>query len=391
MAAVIDVDGHRMPGVGPAGVVTYRGPGIAGRGRRRRLGGGGDRLVAGHASKRRRAVADNLPVRADHAEVAAGEAGVAGAGVGEPEHHVAVGVAPEDVGLAVAVVVADRLDAPVAGDHPHVDDAEAGEPGPGIREVELDVAVGVAPEHAVLADAIEVADLLQRPARAEGAEVNAGEAGEPGAAVGEIDLDVAAAAVAPEDVSLAVAVEVADALNAPAGGDDPDILAGEAGEPGAGVGQVEFHIAVDVAPEDVGLAVVVEIADLLDRPAGRDHAEVLAREASEPGAGVGEVELNVAVAVAPEDVGLAVAVEVADLLDRPAVADEPKRLVRKPSEPAAAIRIVKIDASVGVAPEDVRDAIAVEVVVHDKGAVGYAQDKVFAIARARGRGRQVEL
>src|SRR5579872_3271317 len=182
MAAVIDVDGHRMPGVGPAGVVTYRGPGIAGRGRRRRLGGGGDRLVAGHASKRRRAIADNLPVRADHAEVAAGEAGVAGAGMGQPENDVAVGVAPEDVGLAIVVIVADALDAPVGGNHPEVDAGEAGEAGAGVGEVELNVAVAVAPEDVGLAVAVEVADLLDGPAGGNNAQVETGEAGEPAAA-----------------------------------------------------------------------------------------------------------------------------------------------------------------------------------------------------------------
>ena len=122
-------------------------------------------------------------------------------------------------------------------------------------------------------------------------------------------------AVLPQDVGLAVAVEVAGALDLPA---RPRIERAD-GTHGHGFMPSISQIAgvPSLLPQDVGLAVAVEVAGVLDLPA-RPRIE---RADGTHGHGVDAVhqpDRRRAVAALPQDVGLAVAVEVAGVLDLPA-------------------------------------------------------------------------
>src|SRR5262245_38699209 len=99
----------------------------------------------------------------------------------------------------------------------------------------------------------------------------------------------------------------------PAQVDHPEVLAGEA-DPGPGLAVPQVDLAAVVAPQDVGLAVAVEVGRLGDMPAQVDHPEVLAGEA-DPGPGLAVPQVDLAAVVAPKEVGLAVAVEVGRLGD----------------------------------------------------------------------------
>src|SRR5438874_1249404 len=85
------------------------------------------------------------------------------------------------------------------------------------------------------------------------------------------------------------------------------------GEPGSAVHLPKDRGAVDVAPDDVGLAVAVEVTDPLDLPVGRDGAEVEIRDLR---AAIHLPKHRLTVARAPpQDVGAKIAVEVAGALD----------------------------------------------------------------------------
>ena len=73
--------------------------------------------------------------------------------------------------------------------------------------------------------------------------------------------------------------------------------------------------AVVVLPQDVGLAVAVEVAGALDVPARPRIERADGTDADRVGA-VHQPDRGRAVVVLPQDVGLAVAVEVAGALDR---------------------------------------------------------------------------
>src|SRR5208282_251155 len=81
--------------------------------------------------------------------------------------------------------------------------------------------------------------------------------------------------VVPENVGLAVAVEVAGADDRPAGGGrhGGDVRGGGVQDRGA-VHQPDRHIAGRVAPENVAHAVAVEVAGADDRPGGRHGGDV---------------------------------------------------------------------------------------------------------------------
>ena len=131
-------------------------------------------------------------------------------------------------------------------------------------------------------------------------------------AVHEPDRDVAAG-VAPENVGLAVAVEVA-------GADDWPRWSGTLPRPPAdddcrAVHQPDRHVAAGVAPENVAVAVAVEVAGSGDGPDRRHIAETC-RSTETAGPFINQIA-TIAAGVAPEPVGLAVAVEVALADDRP--------------------------------------------------------------------------
>src|SRR5262245_7981952 len=102
-------------------------------------------------------------------------------------------------------------------------------------------------------------DLLVRAARLDGpADVDVGHAGatRDRNAVHEPDRGVAGRSVAPQDVRLAVAVEVAGLLHRPVGrhGPEPGAL-----QIGRAVHQPYPKAAVAVTPHQIGLAVAVEV------------------------------------------------------------------------------------------------------------------------------------
>jgi hypothetical protein len=74
-------------------------------------------------------------------------------------------------------------------------------------------------------------------------------------------------------------------------------------------------IAAGVAPENVALAVAVEVTGFPDRPIGGHCAEQPGRRQDRQA--VHEPDRGIAAGVAPENVGLAVAIEVAGSHDRP--------------------------------------------------------------------------
>src|SRR5438876_513139 len=81
-----------------------------------------------------------------------------------------------------------------------------------------------------------------------------------------------AGVVAPQDVGLIVAVEVADALDVPVGRDNAEV---EVGNLGAAAHLPKHRLSIArAAPEDVGHAVAVEVAGTLHAPLRRDGAEV---------------------------------------------------------------------------------------------------------------------
>src|SRR5581483_3164899 len=140
------------------------------------------------------------------------------------------------------------------------------------------------------------------------------------------DRDLAGRVVAPENVLLAVAVEVADAGDTPtrirrhrgaAGGHRV------AGHDGRAIHGPDHERAVAVAPEDVASGVAVEVAGAGDTPgcAGRHrNAAHIDDAARQDGRAVHAPDREQPVAVAPERVGGAVAGEIGDRGDVPACA-----------------------------------------------------------------------
>ena len=215
----------------------------------------------------------------------------------------------------------------------------------------------VAPEHVRLAVVIPGALDLPRGIR-HGAQIAFG--AEDGRAVHRVEVVLPGRAVPPQDVALPVAVEVAHA------GDLP-VLVGDCADKafarldGGAVHEIDVVLAgADIPPQDVGFAVAIEVADSGDLPALVGHlAEVaLARL---DGQSVHQVDVVVpGGAVPPQDVGLAVAVEIADPGDLPALvghrADVALRADRGPGHD-----VDVVFAGGRIAPQDVRVAIAVEV------------------------------
>ena len=70
--------------------------------------------------------------------------------------------------------------------------------------------------------------------------------------------------------------------------------------------------------------------------------------------------------VAPQDVGLAVAIEVADAGDLPVVPDNAERALTDDAEP---VQQPDVDLSRGIAPQDVGLAVAIEVFAAENGSV----------------------
>src|SRR5204863_65409 len=123
-----------------------------------------------------------------------------------------------------------------------------------------------APALPALSHEVEVMH-LQRPVRRDGVEIDVGELG-PAVHLPE---HRGAVVVAPDEVGLAVAVEVAAPLDVPVG---RDLVEVDVDELGAAVHLPENRGAVDVAPDEVTLAVAVEVAEALDAPIRGDLVEI---------------------------------------------------------------------------------------------------------------------
>src|SRR5437773_4025971 len=275
------------------------------------------------------------------------------------------GVAPQDVGLAVAIEVADPLHLPGLVAH-SVDRTR-----PGDRETvhQVDVVLagrGVAPQEVGLAVAVEVADPLHLPARGRIHEVD-GTLGGGAQPIRQPDVVLAGRGVAPQDVGLAVAVEVADPLHL------AGLVAHSVDRTLRGdretVHQVDVVLAGrGVAPQDIVLAVAVEVADPLHLPArGRIH-----KVDGTLGGGAQPVhQPDVVLAsrqVAPQDVGPAVAIEITDAGDGPVrVLHRAQKALRPDRGPIHEVAVVLPRSR--VAPQHVRAAGTVEI-----GAQGMKSD-----------------
>ena len=243
-----------------------------------------------------------------------------GADVETPVHGIVVpasaGVSQQHVVPAVAVEVADAGDAPVEvggeiGGAALGTDVQA--PVHGVVEP---VPPGVTQHHVIPAVAVEVPDAGDSP-------VEVG--GEVGAAALGADVETpvhgvvvpASLDVSEQHVVLAVAVEVADA------GDSPVEIGGEVG--GAALGtdvQAPVHGIVEpaspgVSQQHVVLAVAVEVADAGDAPVevcGEVGGSALGADVEAP---VHGVVVPASLDVSEQHVVLAVAVEVSDAGDSP--------------------------------------------------------------------------
>src|SRR6266851_3806643 len=125
---------------------------------------------------------------------------------------------------------------------------------------------------------------------------------------------LAGRAVAPQDVGLAVTVEVADSRDTPV--EIRNRSEHRAARNGGAVHEPDYVLTGRaVAPQDVGLAVSIKVTDSGNAPAEIHLGE---RGAARNRGGVHEPDRVLAGrAVVPQDVGLAVTVEVADPRDAP--------------------------------------------------------------------------
>src|SRR5580704_8614124 len=113
-----------------------------------------------------------------------------------------------------------------------------------------------------------------------------------------------ATVVPPQDVGLAVGIEVANPSNVPVVAD----RAGRASTDHLGpVHKQDVDFTGGVPPQDVGLAVTVEVANPGNLPIVADNAERAGTDHLSP---VHQQDVDFARDVAPQDVGLAVAVEI---------------------------------------------------------------------------------
>src|SRR5258708_9457900 len=117
----------------------------------------------------------------------------------------------------------------------------------------------------------------------------------------------------PENVALAVAVEIARLDDRPSCGRRAET---DGQHELRAVHQPHGHIAARVTPQDVALAVTVEVAGSGHGPGG-GHISDPRRIGIQDGGAVHFPDCTVAAGVAPENVPLAIAVEVAGIDDGP--------------------------------------------------------------------------
>lgn len=261
-------------------------------------------------------------------------------------------MSPHDIARAVAVVVADRLDGPAVGlavaeclpipcNEINVgiawkvgdgdaanDSASLHEPntdgaGGGILKaaalgalsrVQLAPVAGMSPQNVRIAVAVEVTDTLDAP-------TGVGAAGKRGAvrhrAIGvhEPCRQAACARLLPYDVGDVVLIEIADADDVPVGA--RGVLQHRAVRNGGAAHEPNGDFAGDViSPQNIGGAVMVEIRDGLNAPVtARAHRD---RQAHRNEIAVHQPDDEfIGAGIAPQHVGIAVAVEIPDALEHP--------------------------------------------------------------------------
>src|SRR6185369_269172 len=238
----------------------------------------------------------------------------------QPVGDRAIVVLPDDVVLAVAVEVAGADDVPAGRDHVPSVGVVAREPAVRLAEPLGERSIVIAPEHVVPAVAIEVAGPGHMPARRNhvpGIGVVAGEA--PAAVALRQPFGEGAAVVAPEDIVLAVPVEVAGADHVPVRRDAREGIGVVAGKAARRLAEPFREPPIVIAPNDVVLAVAVEVAGSRHMPAGRFNTPGVRVIAGKAAAAVPLCQPvgDRAVVVLPDDVVLAVAVEIARPHDMP--------------------------------------------------------------------------
>src|SRR5882672_3732176 len=227
----------------------------------------------------------------------------------EPDYVLAGGaVAPQDVGLAVPVEVADPRDAPV--EIPYRTDNMPAQNRSAVHEPDRDLAGGaVAPQDVGLAVPIEVADSRDAPVEIR-CRSEVGSATRNRGVIHEPDRVRAGYVVVPQDVGLAISVKVADPYDAPVEirYRTEDGLAQNRGA----VHEPDRDLAGGaVAPQDVGLAVSIEVADSRDAPVEIRYRSEVGSATRNRGAVHEPDRVRAGRVVMPQDVGLAVPVEIA--------------------------------------------------------------------------------
>ena len=234
-----------------------------------------------------------------------------------------------------------------------------GDPAASVQGLVEPAAVGVAQQHVGPAVAVQVAQAGEAPVRV-GGQVHQAAVREHAPPVHGVVAPAAVPAVAQEDVGPAVAVDVADAGEAPVRVRRQAAQGAAAGGDAGAVHRVVAPAPVLVAEQHVVPAVAAEVADAGEAPCGvRREVRRFAVAGQRPAA-VHRVAAPASVLVAQEDVVPAVAVEVAEAAEAPR---EVARQVRgaPAGDGAPPVHGVVVPASVGVAEQHVVVAVAVEV------------------------------
>src|SRR5882672_6251384 len=228
----------------------------------------------------------------------------------EPDYVLAGGaVAPQDVGLAVPVEVADPRDAPVEIRYRGEVGGAARNRGAVHEPDRVRAGCVVVPQDVGLAVPIEVADSRDAPVEIR-CRSEVGSATRNRGAVHEPDRVRAGYVVVPQDVGLAISVKVADPYDAPVEirYRTEDGLAQNRGA----VHEPDRDLAGGaVAPQDVGLAVSIEVADSRDAPVEIRYRSEVGSATRNRGAVHEPDRVRAGRVVMPQDVGLAVPVEIA--------------------------------------------------------------------------------
>src|SRR5512132_2719080 len=172
---------------------------------------------------------------------------------------------PEEVAVDVAVEVADALDVPIVGDWGVRDSAlRLNLLATHLPDIDLAAAV-LTPENVAVAIAVEIVDALDVPiasdrsVRDSALRVNL-------LAIHLPDIDLVAAVLTPENVAVAIAIEVTDALDVPIGGDR------SVRDSALRLNLLAIHLpdidlpAAVLTPENDAVATAIEATDSMDVP-----------------------------------------------------------------------------------------------------------------------------